>query len=190
MHFARRAPVIHTAPRMRGGRRARSRGLGLGLGLGLGVGLVMTAACMHGTHPAQPVHEAAPAEVVAMGKATVEQWRQAYEARSVDALAKLYAQNADTVLVLDGLPTFGWQAIEQTLRAKLAHAKQVHVRLKDLTVVSFAPTVAGVTATMTREIGDEVTTVTENGGLTLVLERDADGGWKIVSEHYSYRRPS
>jgi ketosteroid isomerase-like protein len=155
----------------------------------LAFGLALTAACSHASHPAPPTREATPAEVVAMAKATVEQWRQAYEVRSIDALDKLYAQAPDTVLVLDGIPEHGWQTIEPILRTKLAHAKQIHVRLKDLTVEAYALTVAAATATMTREIGDDVTTVTENGALTLVLRRDADG-WKIVYEHYSYRRPS
>jgi ketosteroid isomerase-like protein len=42
---------------------------------------------------------------------------------------------------------------------------------------------------MTREISDGITTVTENGALTLVFEKTHDG-WQIVAEHYSYRRPS
>jgi ketosteroid isomerase-like protein len=152
--------------------------------------VALGCACGHGGHPpAQPAHEAAPAEVVTMAKATVEQWRQGYELRGIDALAKLYAHTPETVLVLDGMPVVGWPAIEQLVTAKLAHAKEVHVRLKDVAVVAYAPTVAGVTATMTREIGDGVTTVTENGALSLVLVRDAEG-WKIVAEHYSYRRPS
>ena len=157
--------------------------------LGLALGIALIAACSHRSRPAQAPHDTTPADVVDMAKSTVEQWRQAYELRSVDTLAKLYAQTPDTVLVIDGIPVFGWQAIEQVLRAKLAHAKQVHVRLKDITVAAYGPNVAGATATMTREIGDDVTTVTENGALTLVLRRD-DDGWKIVSEHYSYRRPS
>jgi ketosteroid isomerase-like protein len=73
------------------------------------------------------------------------------------------------------------------LQDRFAHAKEVHVHLKDVAVSSVAPTVAMVAATMTREIGDGVTTVTEAGALTLVLRKDADG-WKIVLEHYSYKR--
>jgi ketosteroid isomerase-like protein len=149
----------------------------------------LTLGCSHHARPAEPAHDATPAEVVSMAKATVEQWRQGYEVRGVDALAKLYAHTSETVLVLDGIAVIGWPAIAQLLTTKLAHAKEVHVRLKDVAVVSYAPTVAGVTATMTREIGDGVTTVSENGALTLVLQRDAEG-WKIVAEHYSYRRPS
>lgn len=128
-----------------------------------------------------------PKEVVAAGRATVEQWRQAYEVRSFDALAKLYAHDAQLVIVLDGAPLVGWTAIGQLLQDRLAHAKEIHVRLKDVTVSSVAPTVATAAATMTREIGDGITTVTEAGALTLVLRKDADG-WKIVLEHYSYKR--
>ena len=150
--------------------------------------LALLAACPHGkpadTAPAQPQ---TPKEMIASARAAVESWRQAYEVRSIDALGKLYAHDSDVVVVLDGLPLIGWKSVEASLKDKLARAKEIHVRLKDVTVTQFAPTVAGAIATMTREVGDGVTTVTENGALTLVLRRDADG-WKIVAEHYSYKR--
>ena len=136
-----------------------------------------------------PAASLAPKEVVAAAKGTVEQWRQAYEVRSFDALAKLYAHELDVVLVHDGLPLVGWSTIEPVLRERLAKAKEIHVRLKDVTVTSLGSTGAAALATMTREISDGTTTVTENGALTLVLRRGADG-WQIVQEHYSYKRPS
>ena len=132
---------------------------------------------------------AAPADVVTAARGAIEQWRQAYEVRSFEALAKLYVHDPRTVLVQDGLPLVGWTAIEPMLRDRLSHAKEIHVRLKEVTVSSLAPTVASAIATMTREVSDGVTTVTENGALTLVLTRTRDG-WRIASEHYSYRRPS
>jgi hypothetical protein len=39
---------------------------------------------------------------------------------------------------------------------------------------------------MAREISDGVTNVAEVGTLTLTL-REEPAGWRIVSEHYSYR---
>jgi ketosteroid isomerase-like protein len=151
--------------------------------------VVAAVACQHGkpvaTETARP---ATPTDVVAAGKAVVEQWHQAYEARNVDALAKLYAHDNEVVLVQDGLPLVGWTTVQGMLQAKLGHAKEIHVRLKDVTVSGLAATVATAAATMTREVSDGVTTVTENGALTLVLRQDADG-WKIVVEHYSYKKP-
>ena len=148
------------------------------------------AGCMRGKPAATtPVADSTPQEVVAAGKATVEQWRQAYEVRSFDALAKLYVHDPDTVVVVDGLPLIGWPTIEPMLKDKLTHAKEIHVRIKDVRVISLAGTVAGAVATMTREVSDGVTTVTENGALTLVLRKSADG-WQIITEHYSYKRPS
>ena len=149
---------------------------------------VCLLACQHGAPaPAAPAGPATPTDVAAAGKATVEQWRQAYEVRSFDALARLYAQDASLVLVQDGAALFGWASIGPLLQDRLTRAKEIHVRLKDVEVTSQAPTVATAAATMTREVGDGVTTVTENGALTLVLRKDADG-WKIVAEHYSYKR--
>lgn len=138
-----------------------------------------------GTTPAA----AAPAEVVSAARGAIEQWRQAYEVRSFDALAKLYVHDTATVVVQNGVPLIGWTAIEAMLKDRFAHAKEIHVRLKEVSVSSLAPTAASAVATMTREISDGTTTVTEDGALTLVLKRTGEG-WQIVSEHYSYRRPS
>jgi ketosteroid isomerase-like protein len=136
-----------------------------------------------------PAASLAPKDVVAAAKGTVEQWRQAYEVRSFDALAKLYVHDLDLVVVQDGLPLMGWSQVEPALRDRLGKAKEIHVRLKDVTVTSLGPTAAAALATMTREVSDGVTTVTEAGALTLVLRKSA-AGWQVVQEHYSYKRPS
>lgn len=136
-----------------------------------------------------PAASATPKEVVAAARGTIEQWRQAYEVKSFDALGKLYVHDLDLVVVQDGQPFQGWSTVEPMLRERLGKAKEIHVRLKDVTVASLGPTAAAALATMTREVSDGVTTVTENGALTLVLRRGADG-WQIVQEHYSYKRPS
>ena len=142
------------------------------------------------TSETTPVANATPAEVIAAGKATVEQWRQAYEVRSFDALAKLYAHEPGLVVVIDGLPIVGWTSgVEAMVHDRVTKAKEIHVKLKDVSVNALGATGATVVATMTREVSDGVTTVTEQGALTLVLRRGADG-WQIVQEHYSYRRPS
>jgi ketosteroid isomerase-like protein len=151
--------------------------------------LAAAVACRGGASaPAVPVAPAAPADVVNAGRSAVEAWRQAYEVRSADALAKLYAHDADVEIVQDGVPLRGWTAIEPVLRKRFEHAKDIHVKLKDEAVIAIGPAAAAVAATMTREISDGVTTVTENGALTLVLHHDP-AGWVIVVEHYSYKRP-
>jgi ketosteroid isomerase-like protein len=150
--------------------------------------LVLAAGCPHGGKGADTAASAAPKDVVEAAKGAIEQWRQAYELRSLDSLGKLYVHDPDTIVVLDGQVMIGWSSIEAMLKDKIARAKEIHVRLKDVTVKSLSPEVASAAATMTREIGDGVTTVTEAGALTLVLHKD-DSGWKIVVEHYSYRRP-
>jgi ketosteroid isomerase-like protein len=129
-----------------------------------------------------------PKDVVAAAKGAVEQWRQAYEVRSEDALARLYVHSDELVVVQDGVPVVGWIAIDPMLKDRLSHAKEIHIKLKDVRVTSLGETGAVAVATMTREISDGVTTVTENGALTLALRRGADG-WQIVQEHYSYKRP-
>jgi ketosteroid isomerase-like protein len=147
---------------------------------------------------ATPIAPATPREVVAAVRGAVEQWRQAYEARTFDVLAKLYRHDLEVVVVHDGAALIGWTSVEAMLRDRLARAKQIHVRLKDVQVTSLDDTVAFAIATMTREISDGVTTVTEDGAVTLVLRRECDPEqkaegacptrWVIVGEHYSYKR--
>jgi ketosteroid isomerase-like protein len=120
-------------------------------------------------------------------RGTVEQWRQAYEVRSVDALARLYSQDPELVVVVEGRATRGWPAVQSGLTERLSAAKDVRVRFNDVAVVPVGEAGASVFARMTREITDGVTTVTEDGVLTLALRR-GDASWQIVSEHYSYLR--
>lgn len=130
---------------------------------------------------------AAPTEVVAAAKATIEQWRQATEVRSPDALEKLYAHDLDVVIVQEGTAHLGWSDVKTVIDERVGMASAIHVRLKDVQVASVAPTAATAVAQMTREITTGTTAVTETGTLTLVLRHDA-AGWVITSEHYSYKR--
>lgn len=155
------------------------------------VAAVLAAGCPHGgaSGPATPAPvEATPKDVVTAARAALEQWRQAYEVRSEDVLAKLYAHDPDVVVVLEGTPLIGWSSVEAMLKDRLSRSDDIHVRLKDVQVASLAPTVAHVTATMTRDIKSGATTITENGTVTLVLRKQADA-WLIEAEHYSYKHP-
>lgn len=150
---------------------------------------ILVAGCPKGG-PQEPVSPSAvtPKEVVSAVKATVEQWRQGYEVRSVDTLVKLYAHDLDVVVVQEGQTMIGWSSVEAYLKDRIARAGQIHIRLKDVSVIALGLEAASVTATMTRELTDGTTTVTENGTLTLVVRRTVEG-WVISSEHYSYKRP-
>lgn len=151
--------------------------------------LGMLTGCPGSRAPAPAAPSAStPKEVVAAAKATIEQWRQAYEIRSVDALSRLYAHDVDLVVVQEGQTLLGWSSVEGYLKDRVARAGMIHIRLKEVQVISLASEVASAVATMTREVGDGTTTVTENGTLTLVLRKQA-AAWVITSEHYSYKRP-
>lgn len=148
--------------------------------------VLLVAGCPRGgaQTPARP---ATPKEVVTTARGIIEQWRQAYEVRSFDALAKLYAHDIDLVVIQDGVPIIGWSSVEIMLKDRLARYKDIRVRLKDIQVRSLCETAAVATAVMSRELSDGVTTITENGALTIVL-RKAGGAWAIVTDHYSYKR--
>ena len=117
--------------------------------------------------------------------ATVEQWRQAMEVRSLDGLTKLYANDRRLVVVDQGQRQNGWSIVEPALRDMLARVREVHVKLSELTAQQYGTSML-VHAAMAREISDGTTTVTEAGILTLILERDSDA-WRIVAQHFSYR---
>lgn len=150
---------------------------------------ILVAGCPGGSRGPTSPSATTPKEVVTAVKATIEQWRQGYEVRSVDALAKLYAHDLDTVVVQEGLTMIGWSSVEAYLKDRIARAGAIHIRLKDIQVVSLGLEAASAVATMTRELTNENTTVTETGTLSLVLRHTPDG-WLISLEHYSFKRPS
>jgi uncharacterized protein (TIGR02246 family) len=154
------------------------------------IGLALFAALAAGGCPPRA---AAPTVVPPVGladgvKGTIEQWRQAYEVRSMDALARLYSHDPGLVLVQDGARQLGWAAIEPALRGVLSRAAAIRVRITELQVAALDDGAAVATALMTRESTEGMATVTESGVLTLALRKN-DAGWVIASEHYSYRRP-
>jgi len=146
------------------------------------------AGCTH-NGPAAPTKPSTPKEVVAGARATIEQWRQAYQVRSFEALTKLYDHSLDLVVVQDGQVLVGWTSVQGMLQDRFARFKDIQIRLKDIQVASLGGTAATATAAMTRELGDGVTTISESGALTVVLRKEGDI-WVIVTEHYSYKKGS
>lgn len=142
-----------------------------------------------GKGPSEPVGPSAttPKEVVAAAKAAIESWRQAYEVRSVEALSSLYARDLDLVVVQEGTTYLGWSSVEAMLKDRIARVQSIRIRLKDIQAIALSEDVASAVATMTRELTEGNTTVTESGTLTVVLRRE-NGAWLITSEHYSYKR--
>jgi len=147
--------------------------------------LFVLAACGGRAAPETPASAGRGGDAVAAARGLVESWRQGWEVRSPDALAKLYPHDLDVILVEQGRAQLGWTAIETYLSTKLAPAKEIHVKLDDLQVFPLDGG-AAVSATMTRETSDGVASVKETGVVTWALRADADGTWRIVSEHYSY----
>jgi ketosteroid isomerase-like protein len=145
------------------------------------------AGCPHSKSDATPPRPLTPKEVIAGARATVEQWRQSYQVHSYEALAKLYAHETDLVVVQDGQQIVGWTSVDAMIKDHLEHFPKITIRLKDIGVTGLAPDAATATAAMTREIGDDVTTVTESGALTLVLRKSGEA-WVIVAEHYSHKK--
>lgn len=127
-----------------------------------------------------------PGDVTQAARAVVEQWRQAWEVRSVEALGKLYPHDLDVILVEQGRAQLGWTPIELYLSTRLGAAKDVHVKIDDLQVYAAGASGAAASATITREISDGVTTTKETGVITWTLRAESDGTWRIIAEHYSY----
>jgi ketosteroid isomerase-like protein len=134
-----------------------------------------------------PVRPETPKEVIAGARGTIEKWRQAYQVRSFETLSSLYAHGNDLVVVQDGQQLVGWSSVEAMIKDRIERFPKITIRLKDIQVASLGPTAATATAGMTREVGDDTTTVTESGALTVVLRKDGDA-WVIVAEHYSHKK--
>lgn len=151
--------------------------------------LGVAAGCNRHGEPAAPAPIEGAADAVSATKGTLEKWRQAYEIRSVEGLSALYAHDEGVALVQAGVALHGWKAIEPVLKERFAKVTVVHVRLKDIVVAPIGGDVAVATASMTRELGDATTTLTEVGTVSLVV-RHVGSAWVIVHEHFSYKRPS
>jgi uncharacterized protein (TIGR02246 family) len=148
---------------------------------------LLLAGCPRSGGDTTPARPATPKEVVAGARATVEQWRQAYQVHSFETLEKLYVHDVSLVVVQNGQQLVGWSSVEAMVKDRIERFPKITIRLKDIQVASLGPTAATATAGMTREVGDEVTTVTESGALTLVLRKEGDN-WVIVAEHYSHKK--
>jgi ketosteroid isomerase-like protein len=161
-------------------RHAFSLGASIALALVL-AGCPSKATCPAATSATGPAAEATITDVLR----TVEQWRQAWEVRSPDALFPLYDHGKAVAAVTQGTALVGWDAVQADLAARIARATDVRYRLTDIQVAPTGDT-AIVTASLAREISEGATTATDAGTLTLVFARDA-ARWVIVSEHFSFR---
>ncbi len=150
--------------------------------------VALIAACGGKQTPAKPQPQAAPLTpeaVVAAGKGAAEQYRQAYEVRSLESLTPLYSKGLDVIIVHQGRAYEGWTAVEKHLRDLIENSTEIHMRLTDVNVSALGPGGAAVTADITREVSDGVTKVVEEGELTLALRLEGER-WLIVNEHFSY----
>jgi ketosteroid isomerase-like protein len=144
------------------------------------------AGCGGGGASAAPARPAAvQGDAFAAVFRAVEQWRQGWEVRSLEALEPLYRQDQHTVIVHQGRALRGWPAAKTWLRGQLAGASSIHLRLEDGVVTTLGDDSAVFAARMGRDLSDGVITRADEGFVTLTFARAA-GGWQIVSEHYSY----
>lgn len=153
----------------------------------LAVVMSAAAACGGGSKGSTTPSGPASGDAFAAVFRAVEQWRQGWEVRSLDALAPLYRHDGNTVVVYQGKAHVGWPQAQSFLRQSVDGAKSVHLTLEEGQVTSLGAGGATYSARLLREISDGVLTVTDEGFLTMTFAR-APGGdrWEIVSEHYSY----
>lgn len=146
--------------------------------------LLVAAAC-GGSGAARPTTPGVIDPFEAVFRA-VEQWRQGWEVRSMDALSPLYRHDDHTVVVYQGLPQIGWPSAETFLRQAVAGAREIHLTLDDGRVTALGNDGATYAARLRREVSDGVVTITDSGYLTLTFARTG-AAWEIVAEHYSFR---
>jgi hypothetical protein len=155
--------------------------------------VLLLSACGRGAHPAGPTEPSPPPtpdNVIQAGKGVVEQYKQAYQVRSLEALGGVYSHDLDVSLVHQGEAHHGWTAVETYLRDKLVRAAEVRLKLTEVSVLALGEGGASVLAKVRRDINDGDTTITEEGYLTLALRREPGPNgdrWVIASEHFSFR---
>ena len=54
--------------------------------------------------------------------------------------------------MVEGTAYLGWSSVEGMLKDRIARAETIHMRLKDMQVISLSPEIATAVATMTREL--------------------------------------
>lgn len=135
--------------------------------------------------PATPTVPQTPEATVIQVQGLIEQWRQAHEVRSVDAISGLYANTSQVEAIHQGRRVRGWPNLRDAITSFFAAHAQIKVLVADLVVVAFAGEGAIATANVTRRYGDGVTTVEEAGAMLWILSRTGDA-WKIVGESWSY----
>lgn len=136
--------------------------------------------------PQAPAVEPVPASVQEAVRGVIEQYRQAYEVRSPEALLPLYIQSPDLVMVRQGRPMVGWDQVQDYLTSLMARAKEIQLEIEDVRIIPLGQSGAVVTARVARTVHDSATAVREEGVLTLVLRRDGER-WVIASEHFSHQ---
>lgn len=183
--------VLPTRGPARGGVSRVAAGRARCVVLWLALGLVLALPACGGSGAAPPAAPRAdqappaPVSVVQAARAVLEQYRQAHEVRSMDALAPLYAVSPELVRVWQGSRLTGWDAVRPELAALLGRAERIKLRIDDVTVSALGEDGATVAASVSRVIADGVTSVRVDGVLTLALRRQ-DDHWVIVAEHFSY----
>lgn len=133
----------------------------------------------------EPVQAAVPENVARAIEGAVEQYRQAYEVHSVDALGEIFIHNLDAVSVYQGRAHYGWSQIQADQGKRLKDVTKVRMTITDLSIQALGPDTAVASAGLERTIGDDSSTVTERGALTLVFHKIEDR-WMVAAEHFSY----
>ena len=145
------------------------------------IGVALAACGGRGAKATTPVAD----DAMDAARRAVESWRQAWEADSYDAIAPLYAHDANLVMVQQGVAYSGWDKIEPHLKDVLGHAREIHVKLGDVRVTELDVDDAVVVASMDRDLSDGTVTTSERGVLTLVLHREGSG--TETAKHNDYR---
>jgi uncharacterized protein (TIGR02246 family) len=161
----------------------------------IALGLACAAgACGGSSSPAPPPaapQAAAPisGDAAEAAQAVLEQYRQAHEVRSVEALDPLYLATPELVRVWQGQRTAGWDTARAELAALFNRAQGIKLRVDQVAVQALGPDGAPeaiiVVANVSRTVSEGVTSVRVDGVLTLVLRRQ-DQRWLIASEHFSH----
>jgi adhesin transport system outer membrane protein len=110
-------------------------------------------------------------------RASLADWAEAWSGRRIDAYLGHYAA---TFRAQDGQPRAAW---EQQRRQRIGQARDIRVRMENLTFLSLDAATAEVRFTQHYRASNYA----ETSRKTVRLAREADGAWRIISERTDAR---
>lgn len=159
-------------------------------GVGTVVALLLVAIFAHGCeHGEQQPPIANAADIDRDVQDLLDRWKRAFEARDLDGVRSVLADDDRFVWLEDGEPRYG--SADDIVRAYAAFPKELSFThtLRDIRIVPISNDAAWAHLATSTKIEHSGRVVSEFTGVVLVIIRRDANGWKIQAAHSSTSKP-